>query len=158
MKMFTLQNNNMKIKILLPLVFLISLATFAQGDKKDKHEQIKALKVSFITTELSLTAEESEKFWPIYNAYEDKQFKIRHDKMRPIKKKIDEVGLDKMTEKEAAGLLEKLEAADEELFNLRKKLVADLKPVIGSAKVLKLKKTEDDFNKKLLDKFKDKKH
>lgn len=148
----------MKMKILLPLLLFVSFAGFAQDDHKEKKEQIKALKVSFLTTELSLTAEESEKFWPVYNAFEEKQYKIRHDKMRPIKKKIDEVGLDKMSEKDAAALLEKLEAADEELFNLRKKLVADLKPIIGSAKILKLKKAEDDFNKKLLEKFKEKKH
>jgi len=147
----------MKTKLLLPLFLLVSLVCFAQDDHKEKHEQIKALKVSFITTELSFTAEESEKFWPVYNAYEEKQFKIRHDKMRPIFKKIKETGLDKMTEKDAAGYLDKLEAADEELLNLRKKLVADLKPIIGSAKILKLKKAEDDFNKKLLDKFKEKK-
>ena len=146
------------MKILLPLLLFVSLAAFAQDDHKEKKEQIKALKVSFLTTELSLTPEESEKFWPIYNAFEEKQYKIRHDKMRPIKKKIDEVGLDKMSEKDAAALLEKLEAADEELFNLRKRLVTDLKPVIGSAKIIKLKKAEDDFNKKLLEKFKEKKN
>lgn len=147
----------MKMKLLLPLLLLFSISMFGQKDKKEKHEQIKALKVSFLTTELNLTPEESEKFWPVYNAYDEKQFQIRHDKMRPIIRKIDEVGLDKMTEKEAAGYLEKLQAADEELFNLRNKLVADLKPIIGSAKLLKLKKSEDDFNKMLLEKYKDKK-
>jgi hypothetical protein len=34
--------------------------------------------------------------------------------------------------------------------------VNDLRPVIGSVKMIKLKKVEDDFNKKLLDKYKDK--
>jgi hypothetical protein len=147
----------MKTKLILPLFILFSISMFGQkDDHKEKREQIKALKVSFLTTELSLTSEESEKFWPIYNVYEEKQWQIRHNKMRPIIKKLDEIGLDKMSEKEAAGFLEKLQDADEELFNLRNKLVADLKPVIGSAKILKLKKAEDDFNKKLLEKYKDK--
>ena len=71
----------MKMKLLLPLILFISAAAFAQDDaKKEKHEQIKALKVSFITTELSLTAEESEKFWPVYNAYEEKQRELRMKK------------------------------------------------------------------------------
>jgi len=147
------------MKLLLPIILLFSVTLSAQKDHhKEKREQIKALKVSFLTAELSLTAEESEKFWPVYNAFEEKQYQIRHNKMRPIFKKIEETGLDKMSEKDAATYLEKLQAADEELFNLRKKLAADLKPIIGSVKVLKLKKAEEDFNKKLLDKYKEKKN
>ncbi len=147
------------MKLILPLLLVFSLTVYAQEgkNKKERWEQIKALKVSFLTTELNLTAEESEKFWPVYNAHEEKQYRIRHDKMRPLVKKIDEAGYDKISEKEALSYLSQLEDADEELFNLRKKLVADLKSIIGAARVLKLKKAEEDFNKKLLHKYKDKK-
>lgn len=147
------------MKLILSLLVACSLSMFAQGNrnKQEKREQIKALKVSFLTTELKLSSDESEKFWPVYNAYEEKQYKIRHDKMRPLIRKIDEVGIDKMSEKEALSYLDQLENADEELFNLRKKLVTDLKPIIGPARILKLKKAEDDFNKKLLHKYRGKK-
>ncbi|SFQ40447.1 hypothetical protein SAMN05444144_10445 [Flavobacterium akiainvivens] len=144
------------MKLLTPLLLLFSISMLAQKDHKEKWEQIKALKVSFLTTELSLTPQESEKFWPVYNVYEEKQWQIRHDKMRPIIKKIDEVGFDKVNEKDAAAYLEKLQDAEEELLTLRNKLISDLKPIIGSARLLKLKKAEDDFNKKLLEKYKDK--
>jgi len=143
-----------KLKLLLPLFLLFCLTSYAQ---KDKHEQIKALKVSYFTTELNLSTDEAAKFWPIYNAFDEKQYKIRHDKMRPLIKKIDEVGFDKMSEKEASGYLDKLEAADKELLELKMKLADDLKSVIGSAKILKLKKAEEDFKKKLIEQFKDKK-
>ncbi len=145
------------MKLFVPLLLLFTISMFGQkDDHKEKREQIKALKVSFLTTELSLTADESEKFWPVYNVYEEKQWQIRHDKMRPIFKKIEETGLDKMSEKEAAGYLDKLQAAEQELLTLRNKLVTDLKPIIGAVKILKLKKAEDDFNRKLLEKYKDK--
>lgn len=146
----------MKIKFILPLLLLFSVTLFAQG-KKEKREQIKALKVSYITTQLDLTSEQSAKFWPVYNEFEQKQYQIRHDKMRPLIKKIDEVGIDKMSEKEALNYLNQLEDADEELFTLRKKLAAELKAIIGPVKVLKLKKAEDDFNKQMLSKYKGKK-
>lgn len=148
----------MKIfKTVLPVFLLMFCLTgYAQKDK-DKHEQIKALKVSYFTTELNLSTDEAAKFWPVYNTYDEKQFKLRHGIMRPLIKKIDEVGLDKMSEKEAESYLSKLEDADKELFNLRTKLVNDLKPIIGSAKILKLKKAEEDFKKKLLEQYKDKK-
>ncbi|MFP9100625.1 sensor of ECF-type sigma factor [Flavobacterium sp. RHBU_24] len=145
----------MKIfKTLLPILLLMCCLT---GYAQNKHEQIKALKVSYFTTELNLTTDEAAKFWPVYNAYDEKQFKLRHDVMRGLIKKIDEVGLDKMSDKEAEGYLNKLQAADKELFNLKAKLVEDLKPIIGSAKIMKLKKAEEDFKQKLLEQYKDKK-
>ena len=61
------------IKILTTLLLLFSLMGFTQDDPSKK-EKIKALKTAFITTELDLTSAEAEKFWPIYNAFEEKQF------------------------------------------------------------------------------------
>jgi hypothetical protein len=55
----------MKRNILL-LLLLTSFSFYAQSDTiKDKKEEIKALKVAFLTTKLDLTAREAEKFWPI---------------------------------------------------------------------------------------------
>ena len=146
----------MKIKYILPLFLLFSFSLFAQGGHKEKRDQVKALKVSFFTTELNLTSDEAAKFWPVYNAFEEKQFTLRHNKMRQLIRKIDDMG-DNISEKDATNYLKQLEDAEEELLNLRKKLVADLKPIIGPVKVLKLRKAEDDFNKKLLAKYKGRK-
>lgn len=146
----------MKIKFLLPLILLFTLSTYSQGNK-DKWEKIKALKVSFITTQLNLNSEESAKFWPVYNAYEDKQFSIKRDKMRSLAKELDQKGIDKISDKEALSYIERFQDADEELLNLRKQLVKDLIPIIGPVKVLKLKQAEDDFNRRLLHKYKDNK-
>lgn len=143
----------MKIKFLLLFFLFFSLFSFGQ-DHKEKWDKIKALKVSFITTELNLTTEESAKFWPVYNAYEEKHFEIKRTKMRSAIKKIEDTGMDKISDKDALVYLDQLEAADEELFMLRKKLVNDLKPVLKPIKILKLKKAEEDFNKKLLHKYK----
>lgn len=146
----------MKIKFLLPLILLFTLNVSAQ-DHKEKKEQIKALKVSFLTTELSLTSEESAKFWPVYNSYQEKERQIKHVKIRGIISKMEGESMDKLSEKEANTYLNQLQEAEEELLDLHKKLVADLKPIIGSVKTLKLQKAEHDFNRKLLSKFKEKK-
>lgn len=146
----------MKLNYILPFILLFTLTVFAQTNE-EKKQQVKALKVSYITTELALTGEQSAKFWPVYNEFEQKQYEIRHNRMRPIIKKIDEVGIDKMSDKEALTYLNQLQEAEDELFTLRRKLVTDLKAIIGPVKVLKLKKAEDDFNRKLLKKYKDNK-
>lgn len=142
----------MKLKYVLPLFLLFTFSMFGQVDK-EKREQVKALKVSFLTTELNLTSDEAEKFWPVYNSYEQKFFALKHGKMRPLIKRIDAVA--NMTDKEALNYLDQLQEIEKELFDVRQKLVTDLKPILSPVKILKLKKAEDDFNKKLLSKYKD---
>ncbi len=145
----------MKTKFLLLLFLSFSLSIFAQKGKS-KRDQVKALKVSFLTTELNLSSDESAKFWPVYNAHEQKEWELK-SKMRSVIRKIDEDGIDKLSDKEANSYLAQLQEADDELASLRKKLTTDLKPIIGPVKILKLHKLEHDFNKKLLMKYKNKK-
>lgn len=143
-------------KTILIILFLLSIPSFAQQGMSDKKEQIKALKVGFITNELSLTTEEAAKFWPIYNAYDDKQFELRHQKMKIYKAQMDDEALDKMSEKEAAALLAQMESNENELTQLRKKFNANLKGILPAKKILKLKKAEDNFNRKLLQQYRNK--
>lgn len=142
-------------KLLLIILFLLSIHLFAQPPRGEKKEQIKALKVGFITTELDLTTDEASKFWPIYNSFEDKQFDLRHQKMRAFHGRMDS-DLDKISEKEAAVLLAQMENNEEELHQIRKKFIASLKGVLPSVKIIQLKKAEDDFNRKLLQQYRDK--
>lgn len=143
-------------KTILIILFLLSIPSFAQQGMSDKKEQIKALKVGFITNELSLTTEEASKFWPIYNAYDDRQFELRHQKMKTYKAQMDDEALDKMSEKEAAALLAQMESNENELTQLRKKFNANLKGILPAKKILKLKKAEDNFNRKLLQQYRNK--
>ncbi|MEZ4837608.1 sensor of ECF-type sigma factor [Flavobacterium sp.] len=143
----------MKKSYIITLLFclIFALTGFAQGSKRDK---VKALKTAFITTELALTQQEAEKFWPIYNAYEDELFELRHEKMKSYMKRMD-ADLNGMSEKEATVLLSQMESVEEETHQLKKKLVADLKNVISSHKIVKLKKAEEDFNRNLLKQYRE---
>lgn len=144
-------------KRILPFILLlISITGFGQ-DFREKREQIKQLKVAFITTEVGLTTEEATKFWPIYNTFDERQFELRHKKMRGFQNNMKDDAIDKMTEKEALAFLNQIENTEEELFNLRLKLIADLKTVLSPTKILKFKKAEDDFNRKLLRQMRDRK-
>ena len=123
---------------------------------KEKKEQIKALKVAFFTTELDLTTNEAEKFWPIYNTFDDKQFELRHQKMRTYMRRMNDGSLDKITEKEANTFLAQIEDTEEELFLLRKKFMQNVRTILPAVKIVKLKKAEEDFNRKLLQQYRNK--
>ncbi|EIA07853.1 hypothetical protein HJ01_02721 [Flavobacterium frigoris PS1] len=122
---------------------------------KDKKEQIKALKVAFLTTELDLTTKEAEKFWPVYNTFDDKQFEIRHLKMKAYKQRMGEADLNRMTESQAVLLLTQMENTDEELFLLRKNYTKNLRKVLPAVKIIKLRISEEGFNRKLLHQYRD---
>jgi len=148
----------MKIKNILPLLlFLVSFSFYAQSEKKDEiREKVKAYKVSFLTTELELSSTEAEKFWPIYNAYDDKQYELRHEKMKTYLRKLNDDNINSLSEKDAATLLSQIESTDKELYFLKEKYMNNIRKVLSAKKILKLKKSEDDFNRKLLKQYKEK--
>jgi Spy/CpxP family protein refolding chaperone len=138
-------------------LILISVTTFAQNSRfRQKIEQVKSLKVAFITNELSLTPDESAKFWPIYNAFDEKQRELKKQKIGSFFDRRDDETLDKMSDKEATALLAQMENNDEELYQLRKKFTTSLKGVLPAIKIIKLKKAEEDFNRKLLQQYREK--
>jgi hypothetical protein len=136
------------------LVFLVCFAQnfYAQESKK---EQIKAAKVAFITNELNLTPTEAEKFWPIFNAFDDKQHEIRKNKLKGFQERKEQ-DLDKLSEKDAGAIVADMEKNEEELYSLRKKFITSLKGILPSVKILKLKKAEEQFSRKLLRQYKEK--
>lgn len=143
------------IKLILLITFLFVINSNAQLNV-DKKEQIKALKVAFITNELSLTSDEATKFWPIFNSFEAKQQEIRGTRTKSLLKKMSDEDLESMSDKDASALLTQLENTEEDLFTNRKKMVMSLKGILSPKKLLKLKRAEDNFSKKLLQQYRNK--
>ena len=145
----------MKLHQKIFLIFLLTTSfSYLQGNLfKDKKEQIRSLKIGYITTELDLSTDEATKFWPLFNAFETKQQEIRQQKLKNFLARLDKDVIDKMSEKEAQNLLTQMESTEEDLFQLRKKFVANLKLVLPAVKILKLKKAEEQFSKKLLQEY-----
>jgi hypothetical protein len=136
-------------KSLVIFLLLTAFGLHAQGRFKEKKEQIKALKNAFISTELNLTPTEAEKFWPLYNAYEDKKRETKQDNWKRILEN-EEISLDGLSAKEAASLLAKVELNEESNYLERKKMLQSLKDFLPAIKILKLKKAEEQFKRKLL--------
>ncbi len=137
-------------KILFILVILTPFLAIAQ--KGDRGEKLKAYKTAFITEVLDLTSAEAEKFWPVYNAHEDKMMELRKSERSEIFQ-IVRGDLDGLSEADANALLDKAINFKSKELDYEKELVANLKGVISSKKILKLKKAEEEFKRMLLDKF-----
>lgn len=141
----------MKIKNALTVLLLISsLSFYGQESKKEK---IKALKIAYITKDLSLSSSEAEKFWPIYNAFDEKQFDLRMVKMRKIRQEMKSKPIADFSDAEATILLNQIDNLETAIYGNRAKLILDLRKIISPKKILKLKKSEDNFNKMLLKQY-----
>jgi len=136
----------MKRLIIPILTLLICFNAYSQRDGKI-HERIKAQKVAFITERLDLSPNEAQKFWPIYNAFEDKVNKMRQNDLREVRQAMQRGNL---SDSEAQQILDKFMSVEEHLFEAKKQLVKDLRKVIPPQKIIQLKATEDAFNKKLM--------
>jgi len=138
-------------KIITPLVLLIfCFSAYAQSGGKDWRQQIKAQKVAFITEQLSLTPKEAQKFWPIYNTYEDKLNQIRRNDERAIR---DAMKKENLTEKEAQDVVNQYLAIEDKKHSAKQQLIKDLGNVITPQKIIKLKIAEDAFNRKLMETY-----
>jgi len=121
-------------------VLFAFLKVFPQaGNKRDK---IEALRVAFITQKLNLTADESQKFWPVYNEYQDKLKAARQEfkKQPPIFS----------TDKDAQDYLDAELLLKQREFNLYKEYYERLKKTVPVKKVAELRQAEEDFKKELL--------
>ena len=137
-------------KIITITLLFVGLYSFAQSPLNGKmRDKIKAQKATFITDKLSLTTEEAEKFWPIYNAYEEVTQKIKAEYFRPIKRQMRKNG-GAISDNEATRLLDQLMEGENKMHAAKVKLVNDLKTAIPAQKIIKLKPAEEAFNRKLL--------
>lgn len=138
----------MKRILFLCFLFLSSAPLVAQ--EKDEHRaQIKALKTAFITEGMNLSPQEAEKFWPIYNAFNEKRRALYR------KERADMGDLECISEEKAAGMLQEFVQIEREDYLLKKKFFSDLRTIFTAKQIIQLKKIEDDFNRKLIKEYRE---
>ena len=140
-------------------ILFLPLLMFAQNkeaQKQKKKEQMEAMKVAYITKELSLTTEEAQAFWPVYNEYNSHLNKLRVER-RELKKsyKKNDDAIMKMTEKELDQLTSKNFELDEQKTSIQKKYHDEFKKVLPPYKVYLLYKSKNGFKKAMLNRVKE---
>lgn len=121
--------------IILLTTTLISIAAFAQSDN-GKRERIESFRVAYFTRQLNLTPEESQRFWPVYNAYRADKKKLRQNYRA-------EAGGKKLTADQQI-------AYDQKKVDLKKQYKPQLEEALGKEKFNQLLVVEDNFKKELI--------
>lgn len=134
------------------MILFILPNTFGQESKRaiaqEKKEKIEALKISFITTELELTSEESEKFWPIYNEMEAK-IKAEKRARRTLEKELREQHATLSDADNKTKVLAIFESEQKEIA-IKRDYFTKIGDKIGYTKSTKLLSLEQKFKRELM--------
>jgi hypothetical protein len=118
----------MKRILTILLLFIASLSlSFAQDEEipvRNNGGKIEALKIAYLTNKLTLSPEEAQRFWPVYNKYMEE---IRKTRLDAREKKQQEI------------------VTDEKILGIRKKYNTEFGKVLSSEKVNAFFKAEKEF-------------
>jgi hypothetical protein len=136
------------MKTLTSILFILSfsLITVAQSNR----DKIKTLKIAYITEKLNLSEKEAEKFWPIYNNFEEENSRLRIEAYETRKK----INFETITENEAKQILKESRLNDNKRQGLKNDYINNLTKVISAKKIILLHRIEDDFKRKMFEEYK----
>ncbi|MEO8822860.1 MAG: hypothetical protein ABI366_04735 [Ginsengibacter sp.] len=119
-------------RYLLIIIAAFGFISFVQAQKGNGREKIRALKVAFISQKLNLTPAEAEKFWPVYNQYENEIIQLRANRK-------DGDVLDN----------------EQKLLDIRKKYKPSFEKILGPGRLNDLYNAEKDFRSVLIQRLKE---
>ncbi len=131
--------------VILALTILSVQAVSAQNPNR---ERLDAYKIAFFTQKLNLNPSEAEKFWPLYNDFQERKVKIQQERVLLNRKFNQETAT--LSDKEMITMGDKmveLEVLEAELaMNFHQHIKAVLPPV----KVLRFYQAENQYKLQLL--------
>jgi hypothetical protein len=137
-------------KFILLFIVMSSVVTvnFAQNANR---ERMKLLKTSYITDALSLTLDEAELFWPVYNKHMNKIEDLKRQLEMGTQKSIQDFGgIEAISNENAETILKKNMQVEQELYQTKILLFNDLSKILPAKKILTLQRVEREFNRRLL--------
>lgn len=147
------------IIVLFAILPILSFAQRGQGHgqgrmEKISHEEMRAEKVAYLTTQMDLSIDEAQKFWPIYNSYQ-KELEALITEMHEI---MDNIRDNKSTisDSDLETKIDRLIAIDEEKAKITSKYHVMFKEVLSIKKIAMLYEAEHGFRKHLLEKYRQK--
>ena len=112
-----------------------------QADRPSR-EEIESLKVAYMTREIGLTPEESQKFWPLYNQYWEEREQLGEKRRKTTRKIREGNAVD-------ADIDELIKSMKGEI-DICEKYLPRFKEILPVSKVAKIFTSEEGFKRQLL--------
>jgi hypothetical protein len=135
-------------RIIYILVIMLTLPVAGLTAQNPNLEKLNAYKVGFFTKKLNLTSVEAEKFWPVYNEYQNQKNLIQQEKIILIRNfNRNESTLNDSQLSETG---DKLIALIVQESSLAVPFHKKLKEVLSPAKVIRFYQAENQYKAQLL--------
>jgi hypothetical protein len=134
-----------KIKFSLLMFLLLGFFATNAQDRQSRErvkDKLNAQRVAFITNQLDLSEAESQKFWPVYNAYTAELLQLKSSLDIQFKRDL--------SDKEAEDMLTSMLDGRAKEIEIQKRYVQKLKSAIPAKKIVMLYRAEREFKEKLI--------
>jgi hypothetical protein len=111
-------------------------------------ERLDAYKIAFFTKRLNLTSQEAEKFWPVYNEYQDGKNRIQLERQE-LNRNFNQNELN-MSERELSEAGDRLIGLAVREAALAQEFHNKIKTILSPVKVLRLYQAENQYRLQLL--------
>ncbi|MCT4623867.1 MAG: hypothetical protein N4A46_09620 [Schleiferiaceae bacterium] len=145
-------------KVALTIALFIGTILMAQPphhsmeEMKEKKEKMEAMRVAFITEELDLTADEAQKFWPVFNERNKKVEALRKEMMEFVfNMRKEEKTIDDLSDAELKKMMQKRFDNEKKIAEINEQYHAKIVDTIGLKKTAKLYMSEMRFQRKLIE-------
>lgn len=133
---------------LVGLIFMTHVAT-AQNEGSGR-QKIEAAKIGMITNRLNLTTDQAPQFWAVYNEYNAKKQELN----RRVRQLNNGTARNNLNDEQVVNGLREVNATKQKLADLDNEYMGRFLKVITPAQLAELNKTEQEFNRMLLNRLK----
>lgn len=137
------------------LIILTTISISLVRGQNPNMEKLNAYKIAFFTKKMDLSSQEAEKFWPLYNEFQDKKFHIQQEKVF-INRNFNQNGAT-MTDKELTEAGDKYISIEIQEASLSQEYHSRFKEILPPAKIIRLYQAENQYKLQLLNELQDRK-
>jgi hypothetical protein len=120
--------------------FAFAQRTSTEYDK----EKLEAARVAFITNRLDLKPDQAEKFWPLYNQYNEER-RVMMDKVSSLNRE----SMQDISEERANEIIQKRFSMQQKLLDREKSFMDEIVKVISPQQAIKLGGVNREFTRQL---------
>ena len=137
------------------LIILIAISIPRVHGQNPRMEKLNAYKIAFFTKKMNLSPQEAEKFWPLYNEFQDKKLRIQEGRVL-LNRNFNQNGT-VMSDKELTEAGDKYIALEVQEASLSQEYHNKFKEILPPAKVIRLYQAENQYKLQLLNELQNRK-
>jgi len=128
------------------VILLLSCNGVLIGQPENDRERIQTAKIAFLSQKLELTPEEAQKFWPVYNEFNQKKKDIQ------IERRIARLEMEKssFSDEDAKKMISNEFKARKNELQLEEQYFQKFQEIITPKKVVRLAHAEREFNSRII--------